>query len=559
MIGPGGVVYVVPVALSALVTAALAAYAWKRHSEPGATAFAALMVTTTVWSGGYALGLATATRWLRYGWLYVEWLAIPFVPVAWLAFALSYAGWGDLITRRRLLAASLLPAATVVLAWTNDVHHLMWVTNRYTTAGGVVLLSQTFGTWFYVNVVYGYVLIAVGTAVLLKPVVGDDPLYADQAVALVVGAVVPWMANGISILGRAPLAGLDLTPYAFGVTGLGFGLALFRFELLAVVPALQRLGRDVAISDLQDGVLVLDRDRRVRDLNPAAEALVGHATGAVLGEQVEVLLGVDPVDAGGDRVKFPAPDGRRTLETSVSPVYDQHGRVIAYTLVVRDVTERETREQRLSVLNRVLRHNVRNDLSVVTVYADHLADRVPEEDREVVEDIQRQTSGLVDVAQKARQAEDLMAGADTSGDTFDVATVTETVCEHVRSRHPDCEVAVDATAASVELDRSVVEQVLLNLVENAAEHNDADQPRVEVTATVEPGDDRLLRVAVADNGPGIPDHERVAVSEQTEDPLRHGSSIGLWLVQWGVDRLGGTLQIDDNDPRGTVVTVSVPV
>jgi PAS domain S-box-containing protein len=574
MVSPGGIAYVVPVVLSAALTAALGAYAWRRQGEPAATAFSAVMATATVWSAAYAVGLVTTNPGMRRFWLAVEWLAIPVMPVAWLGFAFAYAGWGDLLTRRRVAALSVLPAVTVALAWTNSLHSLVWRTNDVVLEGGVVLLEQTFGAWFLVYLVYAYALVAVGTGVLLTPVVGDDPLYADQSVALVVGAVVPWVANALSTLGLAPLPGLDTTPYAFAVTGLGFGLALFRYELLDVVPALRDLGRDVAITDLQDGVLVLDRDRRVRDLNPAAEAMVGAAREDLLGEPVGRVLGVDPIahdgeaatappgtnpSGGADRVTFPSPDGRRTLEASVSPVYDRHGRVIAYTLVVRDVTERETREQRLAVLNRVLRHNVRNDLSVVTVYANHLSEQVPEAERDVVERIEQQASGLVDVAQKARQAEDLMAGVEPDGRTVDVGRVVEDVCDLVRSRYPACAVAADGVETTAELDRSVLEQVLLDLVENAAEHNDAADPRVEVTAErfAEDGEP-WLRLRVADNGPGLPDHERAAIVAGSEDPLRHGSSIGLWLVNWGVDRLGGRLTFADNDPRGTVATVEVP-
>jgi signal transduction histidine kinase len=63
---------------------------------------------------------------------------------------------------------------------------------------------------------------------------------------------------------------------------------------------------------------------------------------------------------------------------------------------------------------------------------------------------------------------------------------------------------------------------------------------------------------VRDNGPGIPEDELVPLQEGTETPLKHGSGLGLWLVEWGISRLGGTIQFDANEPRGTVVWLRLP-
>jgi sensor histidine kinase regulating citrate/malate metabolism len=73
------------------------------------------------------------------------------------------------------------------------------------------------------------------------------------------------------------------------------------------------------------------------------------------------------------------------------------------------------------------------------------------------------------------------------------------------------------------------------------------------------GADGWVAVSVADDGPGIEPTEYDVLKRGTETPLRHGSGIGLWIVKWGVDHLGGRISFDERDPRGTAVTVCVPV
>jgi signal transduction histidine kinase len=102
----------------------------------------------------------------------------------------------------------------------------------------------------------------------------------------------------------------------------------------------------------------------------------------------------------------------------------------------------------------------------------------------------------------------------------------------------------------------VLDLVVTNLVENAVEHHDGPAPHVAVT--VERTDTDCLQVTVADDGPGIPDHELRAIERGDETALEHGSGLGLWMIAWGVERLGGCYEVQDRDPTGTRFVVTVP-
>ena len=225
-------------------------------------------------------------------------------------------------------------------------------------------------------------------------------------------------------------------------------------------------------------------------------------------------------------------------------------------------TELKEREQRLQVFNRVLRHNLRNDVTVVVNYAEFVAEQADDpEVREAAEKIAARGWDLVELGEKAASIETAMEGENPRPAPVDVAAVVEDVAASVRQEHPDAEVSVEADDPSAKAIPALGVAVE-NVCENAVEHNDSPDP--EVTISVERVEaDRgeagrgWVRIAVADDGPGIPDHERAVLTEGEETELEHGSGLGLWLVHWIVERSGGRLSFAENEPRGSVVRMDL--
>lgn len=98
-----------------------------------------------------------------------------------------------------------------------------------------------------------------------------------------------------------------------------------------------------------------------------------------------------------------------------------------------------------------------------------------------------------------------------------------------------------------------------NLLTNAIEHNDSDNPTTQVKITGPSNDGDYAEIRISDNGPGIPIREQQVLKRGRETPLDHSSGLGLWIVHWLITESGGTIQFEDNEPRGTIVTVQLPV
>ena len=332
--------------LSGVTTLGLAAYAWPRRHEPGARPFVGLMLALSIWTGGYAVALVQPGESARLFWERVQWFGIPFVSVAFLWFGLAYTGYDDLLSRRRFAALLAVPVATVGLVWTNPVHHLVWAETELVRAGGLVLAVQQFGPWYWFHLVYAYSLIAVGSILLVRLVFVSDYLYLDQSVLLLVGVVIPVVSNAFSVVALGPLPGIDLTPYALTVTGLTFGYALFRSRLFDLVPATRHIGRNVAIRDLEDGVVIVDEGRQIVYANEAAAEVFGTEGAEMLGDPLSAYV-EEPIDFETEDALGEVTIDERTYEIRSSTITDPTERRIGYTLVVTDITGRKRREEML--------------------------------------------------------------------------------------------------------------------------------------------------------------------------------------------------------------------
>lgn len=234
------------------------------------------------------------------------------------------------------------------------------------------------------------------------------------------------------------------------------------------------------------------------------------------------------------------------------------GTVVGAYDVRRRVEERRVAAERrkaerlaetLGVLNRVLRHDIRNDANVIRGYLDLVAAETDADPTHVAA-IRNRTDRIVQLADHARDVEALVASGDDGAEAVDVGELTRRVVTDARTIHPHARIRVDAPEETRVAAHGLLDVALRNLVENAVEHNPTPRPTVDVT--VETGSTRTV-VSVADDGPGIPSHEARVIERGFEDALRHSSGMGLWLTAWIVRRSGGSVDLRADDDGGSTV------
>ena len=238
----------------------------------------------------------------------------------------------------------------------------------------------------------------------------------------------------------------------------------------------------------------------------------------------------------------------------IAPVRDGDGTVTNYIGFQQDVTERVERQQQLQRIDHILRHNVRNDMTVIMGMADEIRIDGSAGVAASAEAILDRSESLLDKIDKERDIVQLLEDEPTL-ETVDVVSLLDADVPTLRGAYPDATIAVTGDESALARGTAKLEVALHELVENAIQHNDRDSPTVTVDVTTDPD---AVTVDIADDGPGIPEMERKLLTGEEEDtPLYHGDGLGLWLVSLIVRRCGGRMSFSENDPRGSVVHLTL--
>jgi PAS domain S-box-containing protein len=348
--------YVLPMIASAAVSAALALYAWHRRPASGATSFSLLMLAVAQWSLVYALELVSTDLPAVLFWDNIEWLGAAFAPTLWLIFVLQYTGRARWLTRRNIAILMVEPLVTLLLVGTNEYHGLIESNIRLDTSGSFAALEVTYGAWYWINIAYSYLLLFVGAiliCMLIQSLMRSARLYVGQAGALLVAVAAPWVGNALTVFGLNPFPKLDLTPFAFTITGVAMASSLFLFRLLDIIP----VAREAVIDSMSDAVIVLDEQNRIVDLNPAAQRLAIRTASRAVGRPFTQVFSVWPelVERYRDATEADAEvilgEGvaQRFFDLHISPLYRQSGdfAVAGRLIVLNDITEHKQAERSL--------------------------------------------------------------------------------------------------------------------------------------------------------------------------------------------------------------------
>jgi signal transduction histidine kinase len=623
--------YLAPLLIAAAISAALAFFAWRRRPASGAMPFMVLMLAVAVWSAGYAFELSSADLPTAIGWLKLEYVGIVAVPLTWLIFVLDYSGREKWVTRRLLGFLSAGPLATLVLAWTNEMHGWLWHDMRLASGGAFAWLSYSFGPWLWGYTAYAYLLILLGAFLLIRTFVCAPHLYRVQAWALVAGALLSLVGDGVSILGLSPFPQLYLTPFSFVVLGLIIAWGFFRLRLLDITP----VARDTVIEILTDGVIVLDGQNRIVDLNPAAEAIIGYPQAKLIGRSAALLLSgqpdlvgrygdveqvhteialVVPVAQGISLDGQPAPSrtaglsagqvtaadeelGRRYFDLRLTPLRDWRGHFRGRLIVLRDITEHRETETQLRRAKEAaeaaslakttflanMSHELRTPLTSVLGYTELLQERAAKYGYDdFISDLEKIRSAGKDLVTMINEVLDLSkieAGKIAlSPQDFNITFLIDNVVATVR---PMAErngntliVHRPQPLGAMHADPSMVRQVLLNLLSNAAKFTRGGTITFAITRgpdskPTQPGEDGRkdidwIHFSVTDTGIGMTQEQMGHLFEvfwqaDTSATRRYGGSgLGLAISYRFCRLMGGDITVESELGKGSTFDVYLP-
>ena len=331
-----------------------------------------------------------------------------------------------------------------------------------------------------------------------------------------------------------------------------------------------------AVENAGHAVFITDREGTIEYVNPVFEDRTGYTRSEAVGRTPRILKSGKQDNEFYDRMWRTILAGEQWdaqlinrrkngalyhVDQTVSPITNDEGKITHFVTIESDVTTQRLRKQQLEVLNRVLRHNLRNETTVIKGNATLLRDAIDDAElRAQARAIEERTTALSNLSDKARTVRALFRNQSPAEATCDITQLVTEVVDEVSDTYPDATLTTDEHESIYARGGSLLKTALLEILENAIIYNDHSTPEVTVSIrqSIEDRTGEWVKVVISDNGPGIPENEQKTIESAEETPLQHGTGLGLWIVYWAVSLLGGEVTLEDNSPCGTRVILNLP-
>ena len=304
------------------------------------------LLTVSMWLAAYSLGLISIDLETKLLWAKIEYIGITLMPLCLVSFAIFYARLQKWQQPKILALLAIIPLVTLVLAWTNESHELIWRNVSITPGGPLTFLVKSYGAWFWIYGSYTYLLLAASSFLLVRKALATSQ--KKLAVAVIAGVLTPWISNILYVLQVRPESGLDLTPYAFAFTALMLLLIIFRYKLLDILP----IARSAVIDYMNDGLIILDEHDQILDLNPVAQRILGftkyEATGKMFG-LTALAQTSDNSSQAPQELTIDNDGEKQHYDIASTPLDDNSGKYCGRVILLRDISERTNMEARLKL------------------------------------------------------------------------------------------------------------------------------------------------------------------------------------------------------------------
>ena len=524
-----------------------AAVLWRNRDKKAALPLSLAGSSAAVWTFGLFMTTlpreSVALAGIRVLYLGVA-VGLPSVFV----FALEYTGRERYVSRSLLAALSVHPILLLVFAWFNP-GNLFFIS---LDAGAALGVQQQWGPAFWLHSGYAYLLVLVTALLVLELIIRSGrALYRGQALLLVTGVFAPLPFNALFLSG---IVAFDTTPLGFVVMCSMFAVAIAKYNFADISP----IAREKLIDSVQDGMIVVDTDDRIIDINPAANRMLRTSESA-LGTSVEDALTLPESVAAYEELTAAIEPGERTVSVGdryftaeATPIFDGREGHAGWLFLLQDVTDQHRRErelerqiEQLDQFASLVSHDLRGPITIANGY---IAQTRITEDLSHLDDIEaairRMEAIIQDVLTLAREGRDV-----TDPEPVSVETIAEESWTHVETDGGRLEIADDVTVLA---DPTRLTRLFENLFRNAIEHGAEARDESALTVTVSVADEQSSSVtlAVADDGVGIPDDEQDAVLEDGYTTGEDGTGLGLAIVEQIATAHGWTVSVTDSKTGG---------
>jgi len=578
--------YAIPLALTALIAVVLAMYIWDRRHVTGAKPAIALMLALFVWSGGYMLEFMGVDLETKLFWAKAQYFGVATLPLAFFLFALVFSGRSFWLTMPKFIALAALPAITIVLALSNDSHHLIWTDwHIRTLTGNSSILQFVHGPFFWASTVFAYGLLIAGTVMIVQALRRRPEVYRAQILGILVGFIFPWVTNLVSNI----FYNIDLTPFAFIITVIAFIWSIFRQHLFESPPN----AFETVIESMIDPVFILNMRNQIVNANPAAQQMLGlsaneiidHQAREVFANQTDILDVYEHAVNIREEITIGSASQMRHYELAISPLTDRLDKILGRAVILHDISDRKKVEQAMAsardqalessrvkseFLARVS-HELRTPLGVIRGYADLLSEpeygTLSELQTKAVSEIIDSTDRISGMVGELLDEARLAAGAvQLEAKPFNPAELLNDVKEKLSvlagQKSLELTTELDAELPDQLLgDPTRIHQMVTNLTSNSIKFTKKGRVGIRFFLC----NTNQWAFEVTDTGPGIPKEAHESIFEpfrQADNSIPRifgGTGLGLSIVKHLTNLMDGQIMVESEVGNGSTFTVFLPL
>ncbi len=226
----------------------------------------------------------------------------------------------------------------------------------------------------------------------------------------------------------------------------------------------------------------------------------------------------------------------------------------------QDISTIKEKERRLRLFYRIFRHNLRNDMNVILGYSEQLEQAIEDDNLETqIRTVNKTAKKVASLSDSVTEIEQITNRTLADRSPTRVMAVIENISSDFRKFYPNVTIVIDGAEDILVNADDNLRVAIRQILENAIEHNDQQQPTILITVTEIAGREQAL-IEIADDGPGMPDIEsQIFENEEKLTSVSHSSGLGLWIIKFCAESLGGYVRIEDNEPQGSVIKFTLPL
>ncbi len=344
-------------ALNTFISLTITVYSWLKLKSDSGKYFSFLMLSVTIWAFAGTFELSFTTLEQKIFWSKVSYIGIVSVSPLWFLFSCHYTRTEKKLTLFLKIVIWIIPIIILSFAFTNELHGYIWPKISLTNSGIGIIAIYQHGWGKFVLLLYSYMLLTIGTVILITFAVRSKDLYSRQVYTLIIAALVPWVGNALYYFRIGPFAILDFTPVIFNISGLLHLWNILNFRLLDIMP----VAHDTLFENMSDGVIVIDKEDRIIEINPQAKNLflitdsVGHSFKDKFAAYPEISSFINSTDSGSTELSLNISDCSIWLDVRVTAIINSDKKKSGKLIVLRDITQKKNSELELAESERKYR------------------------------------------------------------------------------------------------------------------------------------------------------------------------------------------------------------